>query len=103
MAEQKPQITLPEDPVIRAEIERLLKGASPDSLSKDLAKKVKAPPRYVFSDIGMQRLVDTHVQVSNGFEQRGGIIIRKLSDAASLVLVDGHELVVHEPEEAWGQ
>lgn len=103
MADNEVQFTLPEDPAARAEIEKILKQSAALPLEKSLAKKVKAPPRYVFAESGAPRIVDSHAQVSNSFEQRGGTVIRKLSDTASLVLVDNQELVVHEPEEAWGQ
>lgn len=110
MAENDTQITLPEqittltsDPAVQVAIEALLRGSAPDKLEKSIAKKVKAAPRFVFTESGTPRVVDGYTQVSNPFEQRGGKIIRKLSDTASLVLVDDKELVVHEPEEAWGQ
>jgi len=87
-------------------------GVSEEEINELLAKRVHkitpaqrklldAYPRYVFSDAVWRREVGAVVRVRNAFEETGGTIVAKLSDAAYLVRVFDVEVVVHESAEAW--
>ena len=92
---------MPDDPQAAAEIDRILRQQGTPELEPGMVDPVKRFPRYVFS-AGSSRRVDGVAVVSNGFEEKNGTIVRKLTDVAYLVRVaDAMELVVHEPEEAW--
>jgi hypothetical protein len=64
-------------------------------------KAIAGYPRYVFADSIWRRGVGELVRLKNAFDETGGSIVAKLSDAAYLVRVGDTELVVHEAEQAW--
>ena len=45
--------------------------------------------------------MDETVNVSNGFEEKGGLVLRSISTGVWLVRVGGSELICHEPWVAW--
>lgn len=84
-----------------AEIAELTARRKPQ-VSRQQQKTIDAYPRYVFGPDLWKRDVGAMVKVRNAFEETGGTIVRKLSDAAYLVKIDSDtEIIVHEADQAW--
>ena len=94
-----PSNDLPQSPEFEAALAALVAQHAPP-VDNAIKKAADAFPKFVIVDGRMG--VDESVNVSNGFETKGGHCLRKIQDGVWLVRVGVSELVCHEPWVAWG-